>query len=483
MNLNETEMRDTAARICRDYLTGAWRTVKPQDLLFKRISGGLSNFLYHVALPESAVVEHSEPSSAPSSGSVTANHQNGYHQNGDHIDTSFASKYSENFLRRSSDEDLLKTFNDESGYCLKEEYNLDTLSDSSDSEECGFQGEPRQVLLRIYGQIHGDQAVEAIITESVIFTLLSERRLGPKLHGVFPGGRIEQYIPARPLRTKEMSDPVLCVKIAEKMSAIHSMHVPLSKEPDWLWKTMNKWITTAENNLERHQMKDDHESSTVDHIRQMKLRSEIEWLKQFVQGCGSPVVFSHNDMQEGNILLRQTRHHTNNLEDTGIHGKGVQVADVVVVENSCDGVDSRSYVEPPLTEDDGIACDFSQQMALKDNTDLFESSHPQTKNLHLLQNQNSNHLTSPSLEDCLTSSTSSSSSSDSVLSRSSKKSSLNNNEPELVLIDFEYCSYNYRGFDLANHFIEWTYDYSNADYPYFYDRPEDYPTEEQQFKL
>lgn len=28
-----------------------------------------------------------------------------------------------------------------------------------------------------------------------MFALLSERKLGPKLHGIFPGGRIEQYIP------------------------------------------------------------------------------------------------------------------------------------------------------------------------------------------------------------------------------------------------------------------------------------------------
>lgn len=31
--------------------------------------------------------------------------------------------------------------------------------------------------------------------DSVIFTLLSERRLGPRLHGVFSGGRIEEFIP------------------------------------------------------------------------------------------------------------------------------------------------------------------------------------------------------------------------------------------------------------------------------------------------
>ena len=57
------------------------------------------------------------------------------------------------------------------------------------------QGEPSRVLVRFYGQIHGEGALEAILTESVIFTLLSERKLGPKLYGIFPGGRLEEFIP------------------------------------------------------------------------------------------------------------------------------------------------------------------------------------------------------------------------------------------------------------------------------------------------
>lgn len=51
------------------------------------------------------------------------------------------------------------------------------------------------MLLRIYGRTHGEQALETVLTDTVVFTLLSERQLGPKLHGIFPGGRIEQYIP------------------------------------------------------------------------------------------------------------------------------------------------------------------------------------------------------------------------------------------------------------------------------------------------
>nr|CAD7417382.1 unnamed protein product [Timema poppensis] len=50
----------------------------------------------------------------------------------------------------------------------------------------------------------------------------------------------------------------------------------------------------------------------------------------------------------------------------------------------------------------------------------------------------------------------------------------------LVVIDFEYCSYNYRGFDFANHMCEWLYDYTNEQHPYFWARTDSYPTQEQQ---
>jgi Choline/ethanolamine kinase len=49
------------------------------------------------------------------------------------------------------------------------------------------------VLLRMYGQLHDGNDLK--ITDSVITMLLSERNLGPKLYGIFPGGRLEEYIP------------------------------------------------------------------------------------------------------------------------------------------------------------------------------------------------------------------------------------------------------------------------------------------------
>lgn len=53
-----------------------------------------------------------------------------------------------------------------------------------------------KVLLRVY---FNPETESHLVAESVIFTLLSERHLGPKLYGIFSGGRLEEYIPVRKL--------------------------------------------------------------------------------------------------------------------------------------------------------------------------------------------------------------------------------------------------------------------------------------------
>lgn len=101
---------------CREYLGGAWRRVRPEELRVCPVSGGLSNLLFRCSLPDHL----------PSVGE-----------------------------------------------------------------------EPREVLLRLYGAIL--QGVESLVLESVMFAILAERSLGPQLYGVFPEGRLEQYLPVRAL--------------------------------------------------------------------------------------------------------------------------------------------------------------------------------------------------------------------------------------------------------------------------------------------
>ncbi|XP_037070096.1 choline/ethanolamine kinase-like isoform X2 [Pollicipes pollicipes] len=278
------EMRSKAYALCRDYLHGAWQLIAADQMVFKPISGGLSNLLFFCELPR----------------------------------------------------------------CQP------PLGD-----------EPSRVLLRMYGQVR-DGAHESTITESVIFTLLAERRLGPKLYGIFPGGRLEEYIQALPLSCGDLRDPQISQKIAEKMAMVHSLEVPICKEPTFLWQTMKKWIQLSHTSLSDVTLADNPEKKDI--IKALRLCNydqEMDWMRKYFAKTSSPVMFCHNDCQEGNIL----RH------------------------------------------------------------DVSSSQ-----------------------------------------------------EPRLTLIDYEYCSYNHRGFDLANHFCEWMYDYSPPEYPFFRDRPGQWPDREQQLR-
>lgn len=48
----------------------------------------------------------------------------------------------------------------------------------------------------------------------------------------------------------------------------------------------------------------------------MDLRAETKWLKKKLESEGSPVVFCHNDMQEGNILMSQDQEHDKDNNNT-----------------------------------------------------------------------------------------------------------------------------------------------------------------------
>jgi len=62
--------------------------------------------------------------------------------------------------------------------------------------------EPRCVLLRFFGRYVLENQ-QNMLNDSLIFAILAERNVGPKLYGVFAEGRLEEYIPVsgRLLRT------------------------------------------------------------------------------------------------------------------------------------------------------------------------------------------------------------------------------------------------------------------------------------------
>ena len=106
-------------------------------------------------------------------------------------------------------------------------------------EENSTGREPSSILLRLFGESSSCDAQQyRLLTETVVYTMLAERNLGPKLFGVFPGGRLEEFIAGHPLTTIEMRSPELSAHVARNVALVHSLDVPVTKEPSWLPNTL-----------------------------------------------------------------------------------------------------------------------------------------------------------------------------------------------------------------------------------------------------
>ncbi|XP_030307126.1 choline kinase alpha isoform X3 [Calypte anna] len=257
-SLLDPRTRRKAYLWCKEFLPGAWRELREEQLQINPIRGGLSNMLFQCSLPDT----------------------------------------------------------------------VETLGD-----------EPRKVLLRLYGAI------------------LQMRSCNK---GETVQSQKDSDLQSRKLSTEELSLPDISAEIAEKMARFHGMTMPFNKEPKWLFGTMEKYL----NQVLRIKFTKESRTRKLNKLLSYNLPQEMKNLRAMLEATSSPVVFCHNDCQEGNVLF--------------LEGK----------ENS--------------------------------------------------ENQ------------------------------------------KLMLIDFEYSSYNYRGFDIGNHFCEWMYDYTYEKYPFFKASFLKYPSKKQQ---
>ncbi|UYV76369.1 CHKA [Cordylochernes scorpioides] len=511
------DLRDHAYSICRNYLSGTWKSISSSDMVFKSITGGLSNLIYYCSLPET---------------------------------------------------------------------------------HTPLVGEPKQALLRMYGQIHEGQRD---VIESVIFMMLSERKLGPQLYGIFPGGRLEEYIQARALTCEELRNPSISATIARKLAAVHSLNVPIKKEPTWLYDTMTLWLSNIRTKVQLDSL-DPSSRSIAEKLVSHEFEDELQWLWSFLTQVKSPVVFCHNDLQEGNILMPEDRAKEDDQVvfidfeycsyNYSTSGRGRCPSDVssstaaaskkgdlrdhaysicrnylsgtwksisssdMVFKSITGGLSNLIYycslpeTHTPLVGEPKQALLRMYGQIHEGQRDVIESVifmmlserklGPQLYGIfpggRLEEYIQARALTCEELRNPSISAT--------IARKLAAVHSLNvpiKKEPtwlydtmtlsiaeklvshefedelqwlwsfltqvkspvvfchndlqegnilmpedrakeddQVVFIDFEYCSYNYRGFDLANHFLEFCYDYQNKDYPYYSVHMENYPSKEQQ---
>ena len=92
-----------------------------------------------------------------------------------------------------------------------------------------------KVLIRLYGGRMGNlnnQKHIGLEGEVLIFHLMDKCGIGPKLLGVFDGGRIEEFIEgANTLSDEDCVNNEKMGSFAKKLATMHSQNIPFSKKP------------------------------------------------------------------------------------------------------------------------------------------------------------------------------------------------------------------------------------------------------------
>ncbi|CAG9535588.1 unnamed protein product [Cercopithifilaria johnstoni] len=195
--------------------------------------------------------------------------------------------------------------------------------------------EPEKAILRIYENIDED----CELPQGIISAILAERHLGPRLLGVFPGGRFEEYILSRPLTNDEYCKPCyFCFGIAQEvgriLARVHSLDMPINKTyrltqcMDILiekLKNSNRWSRSYP--MHTTLAKVDKELCP-DLITIDLLIKELEICEKCLARSGSPLIFSNNDLHEGNLLLR----HGIEITDQGFVGRKDDKDPIILID-------------------------------------------------------------------------------------------------------------------------------------------------------
>lgn len=181
---------------------------------------------------------------------------------------------------------------------------------------------PSKVLIRLYGgnALPQDAPIRTLSStgEILVFCTLGIYGMGPRLYGVFDGGRIEEFINSRNLSVKEWCEcPTFNRLIAQRLADFNCLALPLDHDP---WN-LGKIVRTC---LTKYWQEKENIISVIGQEQYQKLSflldfdvvTEVEWVEKVLTKLNSRVVFAHNDVNRSNLLLKLPSPDTESSDDS-----------------------------------------------------------------------------------------------------------------------------------------------------------------------
>jgi choline/ethanolamine kinase len=101
--------------------------------------------------------------------------------------------------------------------------------------------EPTNCILRLYGQ----ESLDLNSNEIIICSTLNALNIGPKIYGIFPYGRLEEYIESEKFTFDDYFKEENDSKIAKVLASIHNMDMPIDKTTLWAYDRFNTFNDKA----------------------------------------------------------------------------------------------------------------------------------------------------------------------------------------------------------------------------------------------
>ncbi|ONM55265.1 probable ethanolamine kinase-like isoform X3 [Zea mays] len=160
----------------------------------------------------------------------------------------------------------------------------------------GNNGNDSSVTVRLYGP-NTDLVIDRK-RELQAIPYLSAAGFGARLLGMFENGVVQSFIYARTLSPADMKEPKIAAEIAKELRKFHQVDIPGSKEPQ-LWNDIFKFLKKAA----ALKFEDNEQQKRYVKISFTEIQDEVKELKDLLDILHAPVVYAHNDLLSGNLML------------------------------------------------------------------------------------------------------------------------------------------------------------------------------------
>lgn len=129
--------------------------------------------------------------------------------------------------------------------------------------------------------------------------LAHQHGFGPQLLATFGNGRIEEFLPMRSLQPDELAAPQYVPEIAAMLCRFHGIPAPGKEQVRTPFRRIYEWLDMAE----QFTFKDEAKQQKFATFDFAAMRAEVQAVEAAASAVHSPVVFAHNDLLSGNIMV------------------------------------------------------------------------------------------------------------------------------------------------------------------------------------